>query len=116
MKIRTLITMSILAASLTIAPLALSQPPAGGGGAGKNWKQAQRDRLANLSPEERTKLKNARQHAVQDPQVQAAREKMKQAGKEFRDVMEAAMVKADPSVKAILDKMPKQEGPGHQED
>jgi hypothetical protein len=116
MKIRTLITMSILAAAVQTAPVALSQPPAGGQ-PGQDWKQNQRERFANLSPEEREKLKKARRQAMQDPTVQAAHDKMMQAGKEFRDVMEAAMLKADPSIKPVLDKMPKSPPPPpHQED
>jgi hypothetical protein len=113
MKMTTAIMMSILAASLQFAPVAFSQPPAGGG-PGKNWRQNQR--LANLSPEERAKFKKARLQAMQDPGVQAARDKMMQAGKEFRDVMEAAMLKADPSIKPVLDKMPKSPTAPHQED
>ena len=112
MKIRTLITMSVLAAILQAAPLAMSQPSPGG--PGKNFKQNQR--LANLSPEEREKVKKARKQAAQDPQVKAARDKVKAANKELRSAVEAAMVKADPSIKAVLDKLPKAPEPGPQED
>lgn len=59
-----------------------------------------------LSPEERQKLQTARQTAMQDPSVQAARDKMRQAHKEFRDAMHAAMLKADPSIQPILNKIP----------
>jgi hypothetical protein len=43
---------------------------------------------------------------MQDPAVQAAHEKMRQAHKEFRDAMHAAMLKADPSIQPILSKIP----------
>jgi len=43
---------------------------------------------------------------MQDPAVQAAHDKMRQAHKEFRDAMHAAMLKADPSIQPILNKMP----------
>jgi hypothetical protein len=44
--------------------------------------------------------------AMQDPAVQAAHDKMRQAHKEFRDAMHAAMLKADPSIQPILNKIP----------
>jgi Spy/CpxP family protein refolding chaperone len=103
MKIGTVITMSILAAMLPVAPLAFSQPP---GGPGKDAKQHKRGPLANLSAEEQQKFEATRKKAMQDPSVQSAKEKMRQARKELHDAMYAAMVKADPSVKSILDKMP----------
>ena len=104
MRIKSLITMSILAVALQVAPALRAQDdePKGQGGRGRRWEQ----RLANLSPDERQKLQAARQKAMQDPAVQAAHDKMRQAHKEFRDAMRAAMLKADPSVQPILDKIP----------
>ena len=52
-------------------------------------------------------MKAARQKAIQDPSVQAAHEKMRQAHKEFFTAMRAAMVKADPTIQPVLDKIPK---------
>src|SRR5215471_16961710 len=92
MRLKALISMSILAAALQYSPIVCGQDadkPAGRG----RWDQ----RLANLSPEERQKLQAARQKAMQDPSVQAAHDKM-----------HAAMLKADPSVQPILDKIPAQ--------
>ena len=43
---------------------------------------------------------------MQDPSVQAAHDKMRAAHEEFRDAMRAAMLKADPSIQPILDKIP----------
>jgi hypothetical protein len=40
-----------------------------------------------------------------DPAVQAAREKLRQARREFRDIMRPALLKADPSIQPILDKL-----------
>jgi hypothetical protein len=101
MRTKSVITMSILAAALQIAPIVFGQDedqPMGR----RRWEQ----RLANLSPEERQKLQAAREKAMQDPAVQAAHDKMRQAHKEFRDAMSAAMLKADPSVQPILNKIP----------
>jgi hypothetical protein len=100
MRIKSLITMSILAAGLQFAPMVFSQDEDQTGR--RRWEQ----RLANLSPEERQKLQAARQKAMQDPAVQAAHDKMRQAHKEFRDAMNAAMLKADPSIQPILNKIP----------
>ena len=104
MKMKTLITMSILSAAVQLAPIALAQDE---DHAGWNRGGQMEKRMANLSPEERQKLQAAHQKAMQDPAVQSAQEKMKQARKEFRDSMRAAMLKSDPSVQSILDKMPK---------
>ena len=99
---------------LFVAPDAFSQTPSPAG-KGKKWQQAgqkgKNARLANLSPDERKKLHAARQAALQDPAVKAAREKMEQAGREFRSAVDAAMIKTDPSIKSILDKVPPSPSP-----
>ncbi len=64
-----------------------------------------RARWANLSEDERARLKAAHQKAMADPAVQAAREKLRQARREFREVMRPALLKADPSLQPILEKM-----------
>jgi len=61
--------------------------------------------LANLSEDERTRLRAAHQKAMMDPAVQAAREKLRQARREFREIMRPALLKADPSIQPILDKL-----------
>jgi Spy/CpxP family protein refolding chaperone len=104
MKIKSLITVSVLVGALQLSPVLFAQGPRGTeGGRGGRWQQ----RLANLTPEEREKLKAARQKAMQDPGVQAAHEKMRQARKDFVGAIHGAMVKADPSVQPILEKIPK---------
>ena len=101
MNIKSLITMSILATALQFTPVVFGQDDEQGP-RGRRWEQ----RLAGLSSEERQKLQTARQTAMQDPSVRAARDKMRQAHKEFRDAMHAAMLKADPSIQPILNKIP----------
>ena len=104
MKIKSLVIVSLLVGASQLSPIVFAQGPKGTeGGRGGRWQQ----RLANLTPEERDKLKAARQKAMQDPTVQAAHEKMRQARKDFVGAMRSAMVKADPSVQPILDKLPK---------
>ena len=101
MRMKSLVTMSILAVGLQFVPTVLGQDEETGRG-GRRWEQ----RLANLSAEERQKLQAARQKAMQDPAVQAAHDKMREAHKEFRDAMRTAMLKADPSIQPILNKIP----------
>ena len=72
---------------------------------GKGLRHNEQGRLANLSPAERREVETARQTAMQDPTVQAAHEKMEQARQAFQSAMDAAMLKAEPSIQPILDKM-----------
>jgi hypothetical protein len=112
MRIKSLVTISILAAALQLSPVLFAQGPnEGAPGRGGRWQ----NRMANLSADEREKLKAARQKAMQDPGVQAAHEKMRQARKEFMDSMRTAMLKADPSIQPVLDKIPKA-GRGQQDE
>ena len=107
---KSLMTMSILAAALQIKPISFGQDA---NEPGKGGPRHQEERFANLSADEREKLKAARQKAIQDPVVQAAQEKRRQADKEFHDALHASMLKADPSIQPILDKMPKGERHEH---
>jgi len=99
-----MITMSLLLGALQFSPALSGQDSnQDAPGRGDRWQQ----RLGNLSPEEREKLKAAREKAMQDPAVQAAHEKMRQARQEFITSMRAAMVKADPSIQPVLNKIPR---------
>lgn len=104
MKMKLLITISLLVAALQVVPVGLSQGRRGGGGGDRMGSGAA---MGNLSQEERQKFMNARRTAMQDPAVAAAREKLQQCSKDLHDAMDAAMLKADPSIKPILDKLPK---------
>jgi hypothetical protein len=55
---------------------------------------------------DQVKVKAVHALAMEDPAVRAADEKRKQADKEFRDILRAAMLKIDPAIQPILDKMP----------
>lgn len=74
-------------------------------------------KFESLTPEQKQQLKAARSAAKDDPAVQAAREKMRsaqgpearrEAGREMHEAMKAAMLKADPSLAPLLEKL----GPG----
>ena len=61
--------------------------------------------LANLTPEERAKLRAAHQKVKADPALQAARERRRQAAREYRDLRRQKMLEADPTLQPILDKI-----------
>ena len=76
-----------------------------------------RGKFESLTTEQKQQLKAARSTAKDDPAVQAAREKMqnaqgpearREAGREMHQAMKAAMLKADPSLAPLLEKL----GPG----
>jgi hypothetical protein len=88
------------------APALLAQPPDRPDKPARQFQSERRARLlANLTEDERARLRAAHEKAMADPAVQAAREKLKQARREFREVLRPALLKADPSVQAILDKL-----------
>jgi hypothetical protein len=105
MKMKLLIAMMMLTGTLfALTGYAQDQTGQGGG-----WKRHHKERFANLSADERQKLQAAHEKAMQDPAVRAAHDKMRQARREFRDAARSAMLKADPSIQPILDKVPKGE-------
>jgi hypothetical protein len=71
----------------------------------RQFQNERRARFANLTEDERARLRAAHEKAMQDPTVQAAREKLRQARKEFREIVRPALLKADPSIQPILDKL-----------
>jgi Spy/CpxP family protein refolding chaperone len=97
-----------VAVGLQLAPAVFAQPP---DKPNRPFQMERRARWANLTDEERGKLKAAHQKAMEDPAVRAAQEKLRQARREFREVMRPALLKADPSIQPILEKM-RAERPG----
>jgi hypothetical protein len=98
-----------LATGLQFAPDVRAQSPADR--PMRPFQMERRARWANLNEEERAKLKAAHQKAMADPAVQAARDRLRQARREFREVLRPALLKADPSLQPILEKM-RPERPG----
>jgi hypothetical protein len=99
----TFLFVPALAGALYFAPSAFAQQPADR--PLRPFQNERRARWANLSEEDRAKLRAAHQQAMADPAVQAARDRLRQARREFREVMRPAMLKADPSIQPILDKL-----------
>ena len=106
MKLKTFLIISTMAASLSWAPSTFAQAPDAQNydRQGRHGRHAQF--LASLSPDERAKLKAAREKAMADPAVLAAKDRTKTSRREFREARRAAMLRADPSIQPILDKMP----------
>ncbi len=87
-------------------------PPAGQHEGGRHWGGGpggpggpMREALQSLTPAERQQLKAAREKAEADPAVAAAQENAKSAMKAAHEAMRAAMLKADPTIGPILDKL-----------
>ena len=103
----TYLLVPALASAAQWAPGVLAQQPPDR--PDRPFRQFQNERrarlLANLTEDERARLRAAHQKAMADPAVQAAREKLKQARREFREILRPALLKADPSIQPILDKL-----------
>lgn len=102
----TFLIIPVLTAALEFAPSLVAQPSTEKSGRSllaERWER--RARWANLTEDERTKLKAAHQKALADPAVWAARERLRKARREFRDLLQPALLKADPSVQSILEKL-----------
>ena len=67
-----------------------------------------RQRFSGLSMEEQAKLRSAHDTAMRDPALAATRQRYEQARKEFRDKLRDALLKADPSVQPIIEKVRRQ--------
>lgn len=59
--------------------------------------------LSLLSEADRAKLRAAKEQALNDPAVQAANKRRKQADGEYRELLHKQMLKTDPSLKPLLD-------------
>jgi hypothetical protein len=67
-----------------------------------------RQHLSGLSMDEQAKLRSAHDTAMRDPALAATRQRYEQARKEFRDKLRDALLKADPSVQPIIEKVRRQ--------
>jgi Spy/CpxP family protein refolding chaperone len=99
----TFLLVPAVAAALQFTPAVLAQSPPDK--PARQFQMERRARWTNLTEEERSKLKAAHQKALADPAVRVARDRLKQARREFRELLRPALLKADPSIQPILDKM-----------
>lgn len=94
-----------LACVCLFAPGLMAQPPDKPDKPFRQFQNDRRARFANLTDDERARLRDAHQKAMTDPALQAARERLRQARREFRELLRPALLKADPSIQPILDKL-----------
>lgn len=94
------------AAPIVSAPMERPpQPPPQDAQAPARPLQTRAPSLTDLSDDERTRLHSAHESALQDPNLAASRERYMNARKEFRDKLRDALLKADPAVQPILEKI-----------
>ena len=67
-----------------------------------------RRRFSRLSMEEQARFRSAHDMALRDPSVAATRQRYEQARNEYRNKLREALLKADPSVQPILEKVRRQ--------
>jgi hypothetical protein len=88
---------------LVIALLALL--PASGFAQGPQGNDLRRGRFSGLSREEQARFRSAHDAAMRDPALAASRQRYEQARNEFREKLREGLLKADPSVQPILEKV-----------
>ena len=112
MNTKNFFIITAVAAALQFAPSSLAQDnnDADRGKQGRHGGHARM--LANLSGDERAKLRAAHQKVMADPAVQAAKDRKRQAAREFRELKRARLLQVDPSLQPILDKIPER---GHRD-
>lgn len=103
MKVKLTFLVPALAAALQFSPSVLAQSPPDK--PARQFQMERRARWASLTEEERSRLKAAHQKAMADPAVRAARDRLKQARREFREILRPALLRADPSIQPILEKI-----------
>jgi Spy/CpxP family protein refolding chaperone len=94
-----------LASVSQFAPSVFAQPPDRHDRPFRQFQNERRARWTNLTEDERARLRAAHQKAMMDPALQAARERLRQARREFRELLRPALLKADPTLQPILDKL-----------
>lgn len=103
-KLNFLLVLALVCVS-QFGPNLAAQPPDRPEKPFRQFQNERRARFANLTEDERARLRSAHQKAMTDPAVQAARERLRQARREFREILRPALLKADPSLQPILDKL-----------
>lgn len=94
-----------LACVSQFGPNLAAQPPDRPDKPFRHFQHERRARWANLTEEERARLRAAHHKAMEDPAVRAARDRLRQARREFREILRPALLRADPSLQPILDKL-----------
>src|SRR5437660_1153453 len=72
---------------------------------GPEGKDLRRGRFSRLSMDEQARFRSAHDMAMRDPALAATRQRYEQARNEYRNKLREALLKADPSVQPILEKV-----------
>jgi hypothetical protein len=120
MKLNQLLLFSAMTCLLAVAPLAYAQTSQSPSPSPNpiddrtidNQLYEREQKIGQLTIEEQLKLRAAQLKAAEDPAVLAALEKRNAAIMEFRAALRAAVIRADPSVTPILDKISVDNQPG----
>jgi hypothetical protein len=99
---------SVMKCQILVTALLALLLPASGFAQGPQGKDFRRGRFSRLSMEEQARFRSAHDMAMRDPALAATRQRYEQARKEFRDKLRDALLKADPSVQPILEKVRRQ--------
>ena len=104
---------ALFAVALLSAPFAHAQSEPDIDGKEVEQQLDQREQnIQKLSTEEQLKLRAAQVKSAEDPAVLAALEKRNEAIKEFRMALRNSIIKVDPKMEAILDKIAVGSAPG----
>jgi len=115
MKVKLCLLGALLIAAPHFAPLvaAESEPEPDFDGKAVEQQLTEREaKIQALSTEEQLKVRAAQVKASQDPEVLAALERRTKAIEEFRLALRRSMIKSDPKVEPILDKIAVGNNPG----
>jgi hypothetical protein len=99
---------SVMKGMVLITALLAVLLPTIGFAQGQRTVDFRRQRFAGLSMEEQAKLRSAHDTAMRDPALAATRQRYQEARKEFRNKLRDALLKADPSVQPIIEKVRRQ--------
>src|ERR1039457_1481357 len=105
MRLNAFVLSIVLFAITQIGPFVCAQTPTLDGSDTRRELRERDERVNKLSTEDQLKLRAAEQKAAEDPDVKAALEKRNKAIQEFRAALRASMIKTDPTVAPILEKV-----------
>jgi hypothetical protein len=99
---------SVMKRQVLVTALLALLLPASGFAQGPQGNDFRRGRFSRLSMEEQARFRSAHDMAMRDPAVAATRQRYEQARNEFRNKLREALLRADPSVQPILEKVRRQ--------
>jgi hypothetical protein len=105
MRLNAFVLPLVLFAFMQVNPFARAQTQTVDGSDLRRELRERDERVNKLSTEDQLKLRAAEQKAAEDPDVKAALEKRNKAIQEFRAAVRASMIKTDPTVAPILERV-----------